>query len=463
MTLNSPAGGRDSSSFRDDWGFVFWKNGQIYRQVNEAGGEAYRKLMTGGLYEALTQRGLLVKHEEAGEPAGDGAVVVLKPELLDWVTYPYEWAFSQLKDAALTTLRIQKLAMKHGMSLRDASAYNIQFAEGRPVFIDTLSFEPYREGEPWVAYRQFCQHFLAPLALMSRVDLGLSRLLQVHIDGIPLPLAARLLPLKDRLNFGMATHISLHAKFQRQHEGTAEKPKAAMNVTSLQGLIDSLERTVKALKLPKTKTEWGDYYDNTNYSDSSLDQKRSLVSDFLAQVKPKRVLDLGANDGSFSRIAAGQGALVMSSDIDPLAVESNYLQMKARHETKLIPLLVDLTNPSPALGWANHERQSFSARAKADAALALALIHHLAIASNVPLGHVAEYFASLAPHLVIEFVPKSDSQVQRLLATREDIFPDYTPEGFEAAFGRYFEIVRKQAVTGSARMLYLMRRKRDEV
>ncbi len=430
----------------------------MYRQINEAGQAAYERMMSGGLYADLTKRGLMVGHEEVlREIRPAGAYKILRPQPVGFISYPYEWSFSQLQDAALATLEIQKLALAHGMTLRDASAYNIQFVAGRPALIDTLSFDIQKPGEPWVAYRQFCQHFLAPLTLMSRVDLGLLQLLRVHIDGIPLPLAAKLLPARDRFNFGLATHIHLHAKFQRQHESRATRSAATVSPTALRGLLDSLERTVRALALPKTKTQWGDYYEHTNYTDAAFQEKGAVVAEFLERVRPARVVDLGSNDGSFSRIATRQGAFVVSSDIDPLAVESNYQQMKQERETNLLPLLVDLTNPSPALGWANAERASFSERARCDAALALALIHHLAIANNLPLGMVAAYFAKLAPHLIIEFVPKTDSQVKRLLATREDIFPDYTPEGFEAAFAKHFEVIASRKVGGSERTLYLMR------
>jgi ribosomal protein L11 methylase PrmA len=228
---------------------------------------------------------------------------------------------------------------------------------------------------------------------------------------------------------------------------------------SLEGMVDSLERTVRGMKLQGQKTEWGDYYHNTNYSDGSLAEKARVVEEFLKIVKPARVLDLGANDGTFSRVATGLGAFVVSADIDPIAVDSNYRRMKAHDETRLLPLLVDLTNPSADLGWANRERSSFGERAQADAALALALIHHLSISGNVPLVMVAEYFASLTPNLIIEFVPKSDSQVKRLLATREDIFPEYTEIGFEKAFGKHFTVVRKRKVKGTDRTIYLLERK----
>lgn len=453
---------KDPSSFRDNFGFVFWTGGQVYRQINPAGKAAYDQLMESGLHAKLVKDGLMVGHEEvAAESVGaTGAYKVIKPELVPFLSYPYEWSFSQLKDGALVTLRAQKLALRHGMTLRDATAYNVQFVDGRARLIDTLSFDKYVPGEAWVAYRQFCQHFLAPLALMSQVDPDLLQLMRVYIDGIPLPLASKLLPVKARLNFGLATHVNLHARFQRRHEGTGQRAAASVSRESLIGLLDSLERTVQALKLTSvSKTEWGDYYGNTNYSDASFREKERLVGELVERVKPASVLDLGANDGTFSRVAAKAGALVVSADIDPLAVEANYLRVRKDGERRILPLLVDLHNPSPDLGWGNQERLSFTKRARAEMLLALALIHHLAISNNLPFGRIAEYFAGLGEWLVIEFVPKSDSKVKRLLSTREDIFPDYTPEGFEAAFGVHYEVRAKQEVSGSERIMYLMQRK----
>ncbi|HSX01999.1 MAG TPA: SAM-dependent methyltransferase [Candidatus Saccharimonadia bacterium] len=439
---------------------MFWRGGQPYRQINTSAQAAYDQLMAGGLYERLVKDSLLVAHHEESEvPAG--AYKVIRPELLELVTYPYEWSFSQLQDAALATLKVQRLALEHGLTLRDASAYNIQFVAGRPQLIDTLSFDVYEPGKPWIAYRQFCQHFLAPLALMSYVDVDLLQLLRVHLDGVPLPLAAKLLPLRASLKLGLATHIKLHARLQRQHEGTAKRAKGSVSQLALNGLLDSLAATTKALRLAQYDTQWADYYNDTNYNDTARTAKGQLIGRLTQQVKPQRIIDLGANNGPFSRIAAAAApqALVISADIDPLAVDQNYRRLKAAGETRLMPLLVDLTNPSPGLGWANQERSSFATRAGADLAIALALIHHLAIASNVPLELVAAYFAELAPQLIIEFVPKEDSQVQRLLATREDIFVDYTPAGFEAAFGAHYETIAKEPVPDSARTLYLMRRR----
>jgi ribosomal protein L11 methylase PrmA len=457
-----PSPHRERSSFRDRRGFVFWEGGKAFRQINESGREAYTQLMESGLYSELERSGLLVPHEEvSGRETGEPAYKTILPQQVPFVSYPYEWSFSQLKDAALVTLRAQKLALKYGMALRDASAYNVQFVGGRPVIIDTLSFGRYEEGEPWVAYRQFCQHFLAPLALMAKVDPALLQLERVYIDGVPLALAAKLLPLQARLSFGLATHISLHARFQRQHQGTGRRAQASVSRTSLEGLVASLESTVRAQQLGRIKTEWDDYYArNNNYSDASMEEKARVVKDFLQEIKPERVVDLGANDGRFSRAAAELGAFVVSADIDPLAVDANWHQVLRAKEKQIVPLLLDLTNPSPGLGWADQERMSFTERAQADAVLALALIHHLAIANNLPLEMVAEYFATLAPWLVIEFVPKSDSQVKKLLATREDIFHNYTHEGFEKAFSKHYRVAAKRKLRDAERTMYLMERTR---
>ncbi len=450
---------RHPASFRDDRGYIFFSGEELRRGVLEPGRAAYEQLMSSGLYEALTSKALLIKHEEV--QATVPFAKVLAPELVLFISYPYEWSFSQLRDAALLTLKIQRLALKHGQTLRDASAYNIQFVGGRPIMIDTLSFEPYTPGQPWIAYRQFCQHFLAPLALMSYRDPSLSQLLRVHLDGLPLSLAAGLLPLGARLKPGLGLHIVAHGRLQARSStsDTVAAPRAQRSISQagMLGLLDSLERATSGLKLSTTKTEWSNYYDETNYSAAALAEKEAIVERFVARVKPVRTLDLGANNGRFSRLAVAHSQLVISTDIDPLAVEANYLKVKRDHDTKLLPLLIDLTNPSPALGWADAERAAFTERAAADLVLALALVHHLAISGNLPLELIAAYFARLGPQLVIEFVPKSDSKVQFLLASREDIFADYTPGGFEAAFARHFTIAAKHPIKDSGRSIYLMK------
>ena len=455
---------RLAASFRDPSGYIFKRDGKLYRQVNPSYASEYSLLMESGLYAKLTKAGLLNPHEETDvqpvEPAE--SFKVIQPEYIPFISYPYEWSFGLLKEAALKTLSVQKRAIKAGMILKDASAYNMQFVTGKAMLIDTLSFGIYREGEPWDAYRQFCQHFLAPLALMAHTDIRMGQLLRVYIDGVPLDLASRLLPFASRLNFGLLTHLHLHARLQKDSANPTDKPKSTtgkMTKQGMVGLIESLESTVKRLQWSPAGTEWGNYYQIINYSDKAFQHKQDIVSQWISQVNPKQVWDLGANDGTFSRLASDKGIHTISFDIDPAAVEQNYQQVKEKKEKYITPLLLDLTNPSPSIGWHNRERDSLMERAPADMALALAVIHHLAISNNVPLPQIAEFFADAGKWLVIEFVPKSDSQVQKLLSSRKDIFPNYTREAFEEAFAGRFSIREKVTVDESERHLYLMQRK----
>jgi len=415
--------------------------------------------MDSGLYAKLIKAGLLIPHVEIEQSPveSNDAFKVLQPERMPFISYPYEWSFSQLKDAALATLSIQKRALKLDMSLKDASAYNIQFVRGKATLIDTLSFEIYKEGQPWVAYKQFCQHFLAPLALMSYRDVRLGQLLRVYIDGVPLDLAGGLLPSRTKFNFGLLTHIHIHASAQKRYSDKAIKPLSnSINKQALISLIESLENTIRKLIWKPAGTEWGGYYENTNYSGAAFEHKKQLVKEWATEKNPGLVWDLGGNTGVFSREAASSGAFTVSFDIDPAAVEQNYQTVKSKKELNVLPLVLDLTNPSPALGWDNNERDSFSARGPVDMILALAVIHHLAISNNVPLPQLADFFAKCCRWLVIEFVPKSDSQVQRLLTSREDIFPDYSQEGFEEAFSSRFTTHRAEIIRDSKRTLFLM-------
>jgi len=456
----------DPGSFRDPCGFVFRHEGEVYRYVGAAYAPHYDALLSSGLYDTLVQSGLLVEHEEV-EPWDEetrSAYRILRPRQIPFISYPYEWCPSQLRDAARATLRVQQMAMDKGMVLKDSSAYNIQFLAGKPVLIDTLSFERYEEGSAWVGYRQFCQHFLAPLALMHFGDVRLGHLLKLHIDGIPLDLAARLLPLRARFRPSLLVHLFLHAASQRAcadvggGRGEAARRRRVSRM-GLLGLLDGLDGAVKKLTPGKGAGVWHDYYDATNYSDTAFEQKKSLVDDFLERTGARVVWDLGANTGVFSRLTSDKGMLTVSMDFDPLCVERNYRDAVARGDGNLLPLVMDLCNPSPSLGWHHTERKSLLSRAPADAAMALALLHHLAIGNNVPLVSVARFFGELCRSLIVEFVPKQDSQVQRLLATREDIFPDYNVAGFEEAFSEVFTIEASVPIKETERTLYLMRLK----
>ncbi len=450
------------SSFRDPNGFMFKRNDTLYRQVNHEYKDNYDLLMENGLYEKLILEGLLIPHEEVDiDPeTPKKCYKILRPELIDFISYPYEWSFSELKDAALTTIRIQKIALEFGMSLKDSSSYNIQFKSGKPVFIDTLSFEKYYEGKPWVAYRQFCQHFLAPLALMSYTDIRLNQLLKIYIDGIPLDLASSLLPTKTRFKSSILLNIHLHAKSQEKYSSESSKNEKTIKMSRsyLSALLESLEGAVKKLQWKPGGTEWGEYYTFTNYSDSSFINKKKLVESYIKKTETKMLWDLGANTGEFSKIPAEKGITTISFDIDPAAVEKNYVNCKINNERNILPLILDLTNPSPSIGWNNEERMSIKERKLPDTVLALALIHHIAISNNVPFQNIAQFFVSICNNLIIEFVPKSDSQVKKLLATREDIFHEYNQDSFEKEFGRKFHIICKEQIQDSDRILYLFKK-----
>ena len=451
------------ASFRDPSGFVFRSSGTLLRRINQNYAQDYDLLMGSGLYAQLTTMGALVRHTELDKPRFYDAdfYKTIQPREIGFISYPYEWCFSQLKDAALLTLDIQLLALEHGMTLKDASAYNIQFEHGRPVFIDTLSFEKYNDGAPWVAYRQFCQHFLAPLALMAKTDVSLSQLSRVFIDGVPLVLASRLLPASSWLKWGLVGHVHLHAKAQRTYADTQTR-KSSVNTVSLNaliGLIESLRSAVAGLEWKPRGTEWGEYYQKTNYTIGAFDKKEALVEAYLNQIQPSSVWDLGANTGVFSRLASRKNIHTVAFDIDPAAVEKNYRATRQSKEKFLLPLVLDLTNPSPSIGFGNAERESIANRGPVDCVIALALIHHLAISNNVPLLYIAKFFSEICQQLIIEFVPKSDSQVQRLLLTRKDIFGNYDQVHFEQAYSEYFLITRQDSIPGSERTLYLMRKR----
>ena len=448
---------RIAGSFRDPAGFVFSRDGVLYRQVNRRAAADYDALMSSGLYDALTGVGLLVAHDEVDvEAAAEDAHRILCPQRVPFVSQPSEWCPGQLRDAALATLRIQALAMDHGMTLRDASAMNVQFVRGLPVLIDTLSLGRLVADEPWVAYRQFCQHFLAPLALAVHVDARLLGLLAVHLDGIPLDLCAALLPSRTKLSPGLGMHLHAHARFQRTHATTdaaARKP-AKVAAQALAGIVRSLEAAVTKLVWEPPASAWRDYDAACpSYSDQTMTAKNQVVAEMLAALSPATVWDLGANTARFSLLAAESGASVVALEGDPSAVELAWREVKQR-EAEVLPLVTDLSNPTPAGGWAHTERPSLSDRGPADLVLALAVVHHLAIGNNVPFDALFAWFARIGRSVVVEWVGKDDPMVAVLLASREDVFDHYDEASFTAAAAAHFEVVRREPLPGSTRVLY---------
>ncbi len=444
------------SSFRDPSGYVYYKNNLVYRKINKCYFKQYSHLMNSGLYKELVEKGYLIKHEEVEKSSEFITICVDK---IPFISYPYEWCFEQLKDASLLTLKIQEISMKYNMILKDASAYNIQFLNGKPIFIDTLSFDFYEDGKPWGAYGQFCKHFMAPLILMIYVDENLNCLLKNYIDGIPLDIATNI--LKNRGGFIALEHIKWHNKSisNNNSKNNNSLKKVSISKNNFVNMILMMENQIAKLKRKKIDSEWNNYYENTNYDQLADNSKVNCIREFLTTIKLTNediIWDLGANDGKYSRIASEFCNCIISFDIDINVVNRNYNTIKEANEQNILPLLLDLNNPTPAIGFGGKERMGLNDRAPVKIVMALALIHHICISNNVPFESVAKWFSSLGKYLIIEFVPKNDSQVQKLLMTRNDIFNNYNIDEFEKCFSKYYKIVNKRSLIDSQRVIYLM-------
>lgn len=460
--------GRVPGSFRDPSGYVFCAGDEYYRVINPCYIKNWRLVTESGFAKKAIDTGLLLPFEpvaSSGLVAGVGETVI-KAKKIPFVSYPYEWSFGQLKAAAIHTLKLQLLALEFGLILKDASAYNIQFLGTKATFIDHLSFEEYVDGKPWSAYQQFCKHFYGPLLLVKYFDFTFLKMLAQNIDGFPLDFVSKLLPATSWLSPSIALHIHAHAKMTSKYSDGRKAAQKVKNLSVSKGTISklcqSLLSAVEGINLPKVKTEWGDYYQDTNYTDLGRETKTRLVEQSAAMNAGALAVDLGANTGVFSEVLARHYNCVVSSDIDALAVERNYnAHVRTANET-ILPIVLDLGNPSQPLGWAGKERFSFQQRVSADCMTALALIHHLVMTAGVPFALISEFFASLMNKdgvLILEFVPKEDSQVQRLLAAREDIFYDYNKENCVNEFSQYFSHIEEHAIDDSLRTVHVFRRK----
>ncbi len=451
------------ASYRDPAGFVFELEGKLYRQINNIYRTQYAQLMQSGCYAHLVNKGWLLPHTELNNnPTGEpDAFCTIEPDRLFFISHPSEWSFDMLRDAALLTLSILREALNHEMVLKDATPFNIQFRNGQPVLIDTLSFEHYHANEPWIAYRQFCEQFLAPLVLMHYTGQSLPQLLLAYPEGIPVRTAAALLPRRSRWSLHINLHIHLHARVSKRvgQEKQSSSTARAFSKTKLLNLIDSLESAVHRCRLKEADTAWSGYYTEAATREGYLVAKKELVEKMMAAVPNiHTVADLGANDGLFARLAAEKGKQVIAADQDAACINRLYHELK-KTGLPVQPLILDLAAPTPATGFRNKERASFISRCNADLVLALALIHHLCIGRNIPLPMVAAFFQDLSPWLIIEFVPADDEKTKVLLAAKQRTYTGYTEAGFEEAFGTHFSIEQKLTIPHSNRILYLLKRK----
>ena len=451
-------------SFRDPKGHIYLKNNRVFRTIRTPGMADFRAVEDTGLLSDLVERGWLLPYEDVaiGDlpfKAEDGTERVLEHPKLPFVSYPYEWCFSELQDAALLHLDIQIAALDAGVTLSDATAYNVQFVGGKPVFIDHLSFQPYREGEMWLGHKQFTDQFLNPLLLTAKTGVSFNNWFRGGLEGIPATDLSPLLPLRSKFGLKMFTQVVLQARLEKKnrHNLSADAADRIRNTkfpkAAYRGMLTSLRGWIAGLKPKGLLTEWGDYTTTTSYTDDEAAKKDAFVRGFSETVKPSMLLEIGCNRGDYAKAALEAGAKhVIGIDGDPAAIEDSYRLSKAEN-LAFTPILMNFGNPSPSQGWAEGERDGLAARAPADGMQALALIHHLAIGGNVPLERCVDWLMSLAKQGVIEFVPKTDPMAKMLLQLRDDIFADYTLETFITAIERRGRIVKQETVTKSGRVL----------
>ena len=446
------------ASFRDPSGFVFQENDLFYRLVQPSYSADYSHLMGSGLYERLVEKQLMLSHHEvdAREWAFIDSYRILLPQQVPFISYPYEWSFEMLQDAALLTLQINRLAMDHGMILKDASGFNIQVMNGRPLLIDTLSFTRYDEKRPWVAYRQFCENFLFPLYLEYFLKVNAQKWLACYPSGIPVEVTAKLLPRKSRFHLGVWLHVYLQQTISSRARSTASAPP--FNKNKLLRLLSHLDSIIQHFGKSKSyPTTWRDYYEHTISSGEYLREKENIFRHFIRDIPFRAALDIGSNNGYFSEILAEKGSPVISIDTDSQCIRQLYLTVRKKSTTNLLPLCVDITNPSPAIGFNNLERASFLQRIHTDLIVALALVHHLVLSQNMPLEDLATFLAGITQrYLIIEFVPLADDKARELAENKDQYHSPYDSASFEFQFGRKFTIEKKEVIPGSERVLYLM-------
>jgi hypothetical protein len=457
----------EPGSFRDPESRVFYAGDQVLRALSPDGLSDFEALAESGLLDderlvrtepaqdTAALRGLLV-HEPAG---------VLRHERIPFVSYPYEWTFSMLKDAALVQLDLLLAALDHDLVLKDATPYNVQFRGARPVFVDVGSFERYREGEPWVGYRQFCMLYLYPLLLQAVKDVPFHPWLRGSIDGITPTQMRALLSFRDRFRRGLFTNVFLHARLEARYADRPEQTKREVRRVFKKELlvanVRKMRKLVERLSWDPPEGVWTAYGERNSYTDDDARRKDEFVREVATSRRWDLVWDIGANNGRYSRIAAEGGGTVVAVDADQGPVELLYRDLRGEGNEQILPLTMNLADPSPGLGWRGLERRSMPDRGRPDLVLALALIHHMAISANVPVKEFVDWLASLGAALVIEFPTREDPMVKKLLAPkREGLHPDYELGFFERTLGEAFEVERSERLESGTRVLYHARPKR---
>lgn len=464
--MNGPI--RDKGSFRDPSGYVFTEGDRILRAVMPAGATSFVSAYEDGVLRALEAKGLLIpsKRVDADDvllsgyvgARGDTAVALFEHPRIPFLTYPYEWCFAQLKDAAIAHLNLQLLALEHGYELSDATAYNMQFVDGRPIHIDPMSLRPYVDGVHWAGYNQFCRQFLLPLLVESWAGLSFQALYRGSINGISFEDALAILPRRKLFSSVSGfMHVYLHGRAvatgssaSMLEKGPVKKLPKARYLAILQNLKDFVG-TLETRKRPASY--WKTYSEINSYSDTMRERKLEFVQDWASKENPSLIWDIGGNTGDFSLAAIKGGAsaaVIVDSDID--SIESAY-RLRAKKGAPLLPVLMNISDPTPNLGWRQSERKGLNERAPADGLIALAIIHHMCIGQNIPLAEAVRWLLQLAPVGIVEFVPKDDPMVKQLLAVREDIFEDYQEDVFLATIAEAHQITAQHRFIENNRLI----------
>ena len=462
----------EPGSFRDPESRVFYAGGDVYRSLSAEGLEDFKAVAATKFWEKFQADGRLVATElvdgtaDLPETMVKQSAGVLKHERIPFVSYPYEWPFSMLKDAALLQLDLNLAALEEDMILKDSSPYNVQFKGSKPVFVDVGSFERLREGEPWIGYRQFCMLYLYPLLLQSVKDFDPRALLRGNIDGITPAQMRGLVSFRDRFRKGFYLNVFLHAKLEAKHgsrgkEVKAEVKKAGFKKELIVANVRRMRKLIGGLEWNPPPGVWVAYGERNSYTDDDASRKDEFVKEVATSQRWGLTWDIGCNNGRYSRIAAEGSDHVMSVDYDQGPIELLHRTLHEEGDEKILTLTMNLADPSPGLGWRGVERKRLWDRGKPDLLLALALIHHVTIAANVPVQEFVDWLASLGTSLVIEFPTREDVMVRTLLGPkREGLHPDYERENFERVLAEKFDIERKERLESGTRLLYFARPKR---
>lgn len=458
----------EPGSFRDRESRVFYHDGRVHRALSARALADWETLEKSELFQARSASGDIVATRRSDIDAGALASLsahwagALVHATIPFISYPYEWSFSMLRDAAALQLELVLQALGEDMILKDSSAFNFQWQGAHPVLIDIGSFKRLEPGEPWVGYLQFCQNFLYPLMLTAYKDLAFHSWLRGAIDGIPADDFAKTISARDMLRPGVLTHGYLQAKLQA---GTANSKQSVRGALENAGFrkelivanLKRMLRLVDKLRWKKDESVWAAYATDNSYDEADYARKKDFVHRAAATDRWSMAWDLGCNTGDFSKIVAEHATNVIALDADHLAIERLFLELKESGPDNILPLVNNLADSSPDLGWRGRERRSLIARAKPDLTLCLALIHHLVITANIPLDDFVNWIADLGGHLVIEFVTKDDPMVKRLLLNKEDIYHDYEQENFEAVLGSRYEVLSRETLGMGTRTLYFAR------